>query len=64
MAGRTPKKNETKETATGYTKEQLSGSGRYREKRDLVEALLNPGRTYTMAEADEVISSYMKGKVK
>lgn len=64
MAGKSTKRTENEEAAFKYTKSQLTEAGRYREKRDLVEALLEPGRLYTMAEADEVINSYMKGKVK
>lgn len=64
MAGKTTKITENEEAAFKYTKSQLAEAGRYREKRDLVEALLEPGRTYTMAETDEIISNYMKGRVK
>lgn len=50
-------------SAAQYTKEQLAESGYYRSRRDLVHALLENGRVYTVSEADEVIHEFMKGKV-
>ncbi|MDR2024386.1 MAG: hypothetical protein LBQ71_14335 [Hungatella sp.] len=63
MAGKTSKQTEPQETVR-YTKEQLAGAKRYREKKDLINALLEPGKAYTMAEADELLEKFMKGKVK
>jgi hypothetical protein len=47
-----------------FSKEQLITSKRFRNRRDLVEALLDDGQTYTVKAVEEKITSYMKGKVK
>lgn len=50
--------------AAEYTKEQLLKAAGFRNRRDLVEALLDSGRNYTIAEAEEIIENYLKGEVK
>jgi hypothetical protein len=62
MAGKTSKQAELG-VAVRYTKEQLANSKRYRVKKDMINALLKPGKAYTMAEADELLEKFMKGKV-
>lgn len=52
------------ESRAGFTRQQLLSSARYRNRRDLVSALLEDGRKYTLKEADQVIDRFMKGKVK
>lgn len=47
-----------------FTKEQLAASERFRERRDILEALLTDGELYTVKAVEEKIESYMKGKVK
>lgn len=49
--------------APTYTVEQLVGSKRYANRRDLIRALLDSGKTYTLHEVEELIENYMKGKV-
>lgn len=49
--------------ACRYTKKQLAGADYFRSRQDLVEALLDDGRGYTVGEAEAVISQFMKGKV-
>lgn len=49
--------------AAAYTKEQLAASKKYANRRDLIGALLENGKTYTLAEADALIEQFMKGKV-
>ena len=54
-----------KETNTKrYTKEQLIASRRYADKRDLLEALLDDDKKYSLSDADSKIEKYMKGEVK
>ncbi len=54
-----------KETNTKrYTKEQLIASQRYADKRDLLEALLDDDKKYSLSDADSKIEKYMKGEVK
>lgn len=58
-------KTVTEKTAEAvFTKEQLAGSKRYAARRDLILALLDDGKTYTLNEADGLIEKYMKGKVR
>jgi hypothetical protein len=52
------------ETEHMFSKEQLIASDRFRNRRDLVKALLDTGELYTVKAAEEKIQNYMKGKVK
>lgn len=68
MAGK-KKTPEAEQTVTGnaenkFSKEQLTASSRFRERRDVLEALLETGELYTVKAVEEKIESYMKGKVK
>lgn len=47
-----------------FTKEQMLASAKYRNQRDLVEALLDAGKKYTVEMVDKLIDDFMKGKVK
>lgn len=47
-----------------FSKEQLLSSERFRDRRDMVNALLLPDKAYTVAEAEELIEAYRKGKVR
>ena len=47
-----------------YTREQILSSQRYANRRDLVSALLESGRAYTLAEVDARITQFMKGAVR
>lgn len=61
------KKDRNKAGAAGivrYTKNQLIGSEKYRDRRDLLWALLEDEKVYSAAEAEEVMNQFMKGKVK
>ena len=67
MAKTTPAADATaakKETAPAFTKDQLAASKRYATRRDLVNVLLEDGKQYTLAEVDEKIEAFKKGKVK
>ena len=68
MAGR-KKTPEADQAVTGkvenkFSKEQLIASTRFWERRDILEALLETGKLYTVKAVEEKIESYMKGKVK
>ena len=52
-----------KQEKTSYTKKQLLMAERYKNRRDLLEALLEEGKSYTMEEVDKLMSDFMKGKV-
>lgn len=47
-----------------FTKEQIIASARYRNRKDMVSALLDDGKTYTITEVDQKVDQIMKGKVK
>ena len=50
--------------ATALTKAQLVASKRYAEKQDLINALLEDGKTYTTDAVDALIEKYLKGTVR
>lgn len=52
-----------KPAAPTHSKEQLLRSNRYTNRRDLVGALLEDDKQYTLAEVDTAIDNFMKGKV-
>lgn len=47
-----------------FTKEQIVKAKKYRDRRDLVNALLVRDNSYTLSEVDELIDKFMKGSVK
>ncbi len=47
-----------------FSKEQLAASERFRDRRDILEALLVDGELYTAGAVEEKIEKYMKGKVR
>ena len=47
-----------------FSKQALAESKRYRDRKDLVNALLSDGEEYTYAEADEIIKIFMEREVK
>lgn len=47
-----------------FTKAQLMESHRYAEQKDLINALLEDGKTYTLKQVDTQIDKFLKGKVK
>ena len=50
--------------AATYSKEQLKRAKRDMERKDLVNALLEDNRQYTLDEVDTAIEKFMKGTVK
>lgn len=53
-----------KPVAPTHSKEQLLRSQRYMKRRDLLGALLEDDKRYTIEEVDAAIDNFMKGKVK
>ena len=47
-----------------FTKQQLAESKRYKKQRDLLEALLEDGKTYTIAQVDQITGDYLRKEVK
>ncbi len=56
-------KDKTATTQATHNKEQLAGSKRYANRRDLIRVLLEEDKAYTLDEVDSLIETYMKGKV-
>ena len=50
--------------AMKFTKEQILEAKKYRNRRDLVGALIEDGGMYSISEVDAAISDFMKRKVK
>ncbi len=44
-----------------FSKEQLLKSERYRDRRDLLEALLTAEGLYSLAEVEEKLSGFLRG---
>lgn len=55
---------EVQSVQTMFTKEQILASAKYRNRRDLVDALLDGNTSYTTKTVDELVNSFMKGQVK
>ena len=55
---------EVQSVQTVFTKEQILASAKYRNRRDLVDALLDGNTSYTTETVDELVNSFMKGQVK
>lgn len=47
-----------------FSKEQILASTRFANRRDLVDALLDEDKSYTMKTVDNLVEKYMKGQVK
>lgn len=53
----------TKTVKETFSREHLAESNRYKNRRDLLYALLEDDRAYTIAEVDKKISDYLGKKV-
>lgn len=57
------KAEEANASRISHTKEQILRSERYAKRRDLLSALLENDKQYTLEEVDTAIDKFMKGKV-
>jgi len=57
-------KNEETKKENQYTKRQIIESDKYKERRDLLGALLSDGKEYSLTQVDALIQNFLKGKVK
>lgn len=46
-----------------YTKAALAGSKRFQSRRDLLNAILDDGKQYTIGEAEKEINNYLNKEV-
>lgn len=51
-------------TAAGYTKQQYLKSKKYSEYKDIVQALLKDGKTYTVDQVDKMVDDFLKKEAK
>lgn len=61
---RTPKPAEAEPAKITFSKAKILTFQRYAPRRDLLGALLEEDRPYTLEEVDAAIEKFMKGKVK
>lgn len=64
MARAKAKEVDTSKSVALFRKEQIVSSKRYEKDIDIVNALLQDGKEYALAEVDEMIERFKKGKVK
>lgn len=55
--------NKNNKTERRFNKQQLLISKQFANQRDLLEALLENNKNYTLSEVDNMIKKYMKGQV-
>lgn len=56
------KVNTVKQVEKAYTKEQILKSKAYRHKKDIINALLVNGRSYSLKAVDQIIKDFMEGE--
>ena len=64
MARAKAKEVDTSKSVALFRKEQIVASKRYENDVDIVNALLQDGKEYALAEVDEMIERFKKGKVR
>lgn len=57
-------KTEVQNVSIEFSKEQILASAKYRNNKDLVDAILDEKKKYTIESVDSLVEKYMKGKVK
>lgn len=57
-------KKTVEKTESKFTKEQIVASRKYSENSDIVKALLEDDKKYTLEEVDSIIEKFKKGKEK
>lgn len=55
---------ETKKTENRFTKQQVLASKKLDYSKDLINAILEDGKTYTLKEVETKVNEYLKRKVK
>lgn len=57
-------KSSVKQEAAGYTREQILNSSRYEADRDILEVMLEEGKTYSHKQIRETILEFKERKVR
>ena len=60
----TPEIEVKTEIESAFSKNQLLAADRFRDRRDILTALLSPDKTYTIKTVEQMIENYLKGQVK
>ena len=63
MATKKTTVEEEKPSETKHTKAALVGSKRFEARRDLLNAILEDGKKYTISEAEDKINNYLNKEV-
>ncbi|SDX82973.1 hypothetical protein [Tepidimicrobium xylanilyticum] len=58
------KEKVTKKTENRFTKQQVLASKKLSYSKDLINAILEDGKTYTLKEVETKVNEYLKRKVK
>lgn len=58
------KDNKPVDAKLAFTKKAILASEQFCNRKDIVNAILSDGKTYTVDEVNRKIENYMKGKVK
>lgn len=56
-------KNNEETAVTKYSKEQIIESKKFKSRVDVLKVILDENKTYTIAEVENEINKFMKGKV-
>lgn len=54
----------TEKAESLFSKEQFLSAERFQRKRDVINAILEPDKKYTIKTVEQMIEKYMKGQVK
>jgi hypothetical protein len=57
-------KEKDKKTENRFTKQQVLASKKLSHSKDLINAILEDGKTYTLKEVETKVNEYLKRKVK
>lgn len=58
------KKKEIQQESVKFSKEQILASMKYSNRRDVLVAILDDNKSYTLEQVDSLVDKFMKGKVK
>ena len=53
----------TKKETKKYSKESITGSEKYKNRKDILQVLLEDGKLYDLDTVDKILDKFMKGKV-
>lgn len=53
----------TKKETRKYTKDSILASEKYRSRKDILQVLLEDGKSYDLDTVDKMVDKFMKGKV-